>query len=39
MDELGLSMLEIVRHLGVNTVSITLTIAKLEKRGGDSYAP
>jgi putative transposase len=39
LDELGLSMAEIARHLGVNTSSITRTIAKLEKRGGDSYAP
>jgi putative transposase len=39
LDELGLSMAEIARHLGVNTSSITRTIAKLEKRDGDSYAP
>jgi len=39
LDELGLSMAEIARHLGVNTSSITRTISKLEKRGGDSYAP
>lgn len=39
LDELGLSMAEIARHLGVNTSSITRTIAKMEKRGGDSYAP
>jgi REP-associated tyrosine transposase len=39
LDELGLSMAEIARHVGVNTSSITRTIAKLEKRGGDSYAP
>lgn len=39
LDELGLSMAEIARHLGVNTSSITRTIAKLEKRGGDRYAP
>jgi putative transposase len=39
LDELGLSMAEIARHLGVNTSSITRTIAKLEKRGGNSYAP
>ncbi len=39
LDELGLSMAEIARHLGVNTSSITRTIAKIEKRGGDSYAP
>lgn len=38
LDELGLPMAEIARHLGVNTSSITRTIAKLEK-GGDSYAP
>jgi len=39
LDELGSSMAEIARHLGVNTSSITRTIAKLAKRGGDSYAP
>jgi REP element-mobilizing transposase RayT len=39
LDELGLSMAEIARHLGVNTSSITRTIAKLEKSVGDSYAP
>jgi putative transposase len=39
LDELGLSMAEIARHVGVNTSSITRTIAKIEKRGGDSYAP
>ena len=39
LDELGLSMAEIARHLGVNTSSITRTIAKMEKRGGDRYAP
>jgi REP element-mobilizing transposase RayT len=39
LDELGLSMAEIARHLGVNTSSITRTIAKIEKRGYDSYAP
>jgi predicted HicB family RNase H-like nuclease len=38
LDELELPMAEIARHLGVNTSSITRTIAKLEK-GGDSYAP
>jgi len=39
LDELGLSMAEIARHVGVNTSSITRTIAKLEKREDDSYAP
>ena len=39
LDELGLSMAEIARHLGVNTSSITRTISKMEKRGGESYAP
>jgi REP-associated tyrosine transposase len=39
LDELGVSMAGIARHLGVNTSSITRTIAKIEKRGGDSYAP
>lgn len=39
LDELGLSMAEIARHLGVNTSSITRTIAKIEKRDCDSYAP
>jgi REP element-mobilizing transposase RayT len=39
LDELGLAMAEIARHVGVNTSSITRTIAKMEKRGGDSYAP
>jgi plasmid maintenance system antidote protein VapI/nitrogen fixation protein len=39
LDELGLSMAEIARHVGVNTSSITRTIAKLEKRDGESYAP
>lgn len=39
LDELGLSKAEIARHLGVNTSSITRTISKREKRGGDSYAP
>jgi len=39
LDELGLSMAEIARHVGVNTSSITRTIAKMEKRGDESYAP
>jgi hypothetical protein len=39
LDELGLSMAEIARHVGVNTSSITRTIAKMEKRGDKSYAP
>lgn len=39
LDELGLPMAEIARHLGVNTSSITRTIAKLEKESGESYAP
>ncbi len=39
LDELGLSMAEIARHLGVNTSSITRTIAKLEKGSGGQYAP
>lgn len=39
LDELGLSMAEIARHLGVNTSSITRTIARLEKGGNDGYAP
>ena len=39
LDELGLSMAEIARHVGVNTSSITRTIAKIEKSAGDSYAP
>jgi len=39
LDELGLSMAEIARHVGVNTSSITRTIAKMEKRAKDSYAP
>ena len=39
LDELGLSMAEIARHLGVNTSSITRTISKLEKKDDDSYAP
>jgi REP element-mobilizing transposase RayT len=39
LDELGLPMAEIARHLGVNTSSITRTIAKLERRGGGRYAP
>ncbi len=39
LDELGLSMAEIARHVGVNKSSITRTIAKLEKRDGKSYAP
>lgn len=32
LDELGLSMAEIARHVGVNTSSITRTIAKMERR-------
>lgn len=39
MNELGLSMAEIARHLGVNTSSVTRVIAKLEKKGMVSYAP
>lgn len=39
LDELGLSMAEIARHLGVNTSSITRMITKMENEGGDSYAP
>jgi REP-associated tyrosine transposase len=34
LDELGLSMAEIARHVGVNTSSITRTIAKMQKRTG-----
>lgn len=39
LDELGLSMAEIARHVGVNTSSITRIIAKMEKRADDRYAP
>jgi putative transposase len=39
LDELGLSMAEIARHLGVNTSSITRTISRFERSAGDSYAP
>jgi putative transposase len=39
LDELGLSMAEIARHLGVNTSSITRTISRFERSVGDSYAP
>ena len=39
LDELGLSMAEIARNVGVNTSSITRTIAKMEKRADNCYAP
>jgi len=38
LEELGLSMAEIARHLGENTSSITRAIGNLEKNRGDSYA-
>ncbi len=33
MDELGLSMAEIARHVGVTTSSIAKAVAGLEKKG------
>ncbi|HAK59545.1 MAG TPA: hypothetical protein DCO77_04070 [Nitrospiraceae bacterium] len=39
VDELGLTMAEIARHVGVNTSSVTRAVAKLEKEGMASYAP